>query len=75
MVPQTVLSKARGGHGDSLDILVLVEAVARGSVVEVKVVGDDGELDSWLCAKIPHSPRSEALPRSPKWLASLASRT
>jgi len=64
MVPQTVLSKARGGDGDPLDILVLGEAVPRGSVVEVKVIGlfrmhDDGELDVKLVAVRENTPFAE----------------
>ena len=65
MVPQTVLSEARGGDGDPLDILVLGEAVPRGSVIEVRVIGlfrmqDDGELDVKLVAVREGTPLADA---------------
>jgi inorganic pyrophosphatase len=55
MVPQTLLSKERGGDGDPLDVIVLGPAAPRGSVVEVKVIGvlklmDQGEQDDKLIA-------------------------
>ena len=55
MVPRTVLSEARGGDGDPLDILVLGPSLPRGSVVETRVVGmilltDRGEIDDKLLA-------------------------
>lgn len=55
MVPRTVLAEERGGDGDPLDVLVLGEAVPRGSVLEARVIGlfrmrDDGELDVKLLA-------------------------
>lgn len=55
IVPRTVLSEARGGDGDPLDILVLGPSLARGSVVETKVIGkilltDRGEGDDKLLA-------------------------
>ena len=55
MVPRTVLSEARGGDGDPLDILVLGASLPRGSVVEARVIGmilltDRGEVDDKLLA-------------------------
>lgn len=55
MVPRTVLAEERGGDGDPLDVLVLGEAVPRGSVIEARVIGlfrmrDDGDLDVKLVA-------------------------
>lgn len=55
MVPRTVLAKERGGDGDPLDVLVLGEAVPRGTVLEARVIGlfrmrDGGELDVKLVA-------------------------
>jgi inorganic pyrophosphatase len=61
MVPRTVLSKARGGDGDPLDVLVLGEAIPRGSVVPARVIGllemhDRGELDVKLVAVRQETP-------------------
>ena len=39
MVPQTVLSKKKGGDGDPLDVLVLGPSLPRGSIHKVKVIG------------------------------------
>lgn len=54
-VPQTLLSEASGGDGDPLDVFVLGPAIARGTVVSVRIVGvihllDDNESDSKLLA-------------------------
>jgi inorganic pyrophosphatase len=61
MVPRTVLSEARGGDGDPLDILVLGAPLPRGSVVDVKVIGmillvDRGEGDDKLLAVAKGTP-------------------
>lgn len=55
MVPRTVLSEARGGDGDPLDVLVLGPALPRGTVLPVRVIGllemsDAGERDMKLLA-------------------------
>jgi len=55
MVPQTVLSEAMGGDGDPLDVLVLGEAIPRGTVLPVRVIAivkltDGGERDDKLVA-------------------------
>ncbi|MEC7640729.1 MAG: inorganic diphosphatase [Nitrospinota bacterium] len=56
MVPGTL-----GGDGDPLDVLVLGHALARGSVVKVKVIGvlklvDTDEQDDKLIAVLPSGP-------------------
>jgi inorganic pyrophosphatase len=61
MVPGTVLSEARGGDGDPLDILVLGASLPRGAVVETKLIGmillvDRGEGDDKLLAVAKGSP-------------------
>lgn len=54
-IPGTALPKELGGDGDPLDVIVLGQAVPRGEVVEVRVIGvlkmlDDGEQDDKLIA-------------------------
>jgi inorganic pyrophosphatase len=61
IVPRAVLSKARGGDGDPLDVLVLGPALPRGALVETHVVGvirlvDRGEIDDKLLAVAKDSP-------------------
>ena len=43
-IPQTLLSKKEGGDGDPLDILVIGEAVERGS--------DPHGLEQWSCVRL-----------------------
>lgn len=55
MVPSTILPQDEGGDGDPLDVLVLGAALARGSVVRVRLIGvlrmlDEGENDDKLIA-------------------------
>ncbi len=55
MIPRTLLPEDQGGDGDPLDVLVLGEAVPRGSVIPVRIIGvmqmlDDGEQDDKLIA-------------------------
>jgi len=55
MIPQTRMPKDKGGDGDPLDILLLGEPVARGAIVEVRVIGaiellDGGEVDDKILA-------------------------
>jgi inorganic pyrophosphatase len=38
-VPRTLLPKEKGGDGDPLDIIVLGNAVPRGKVIKVKLIG------------------------------------
>lgn len=65
MVPRTLLPKELGGDGDPLDVIVLGDAVARGTVAKARVLGvlkmlDDGEQDDKLVAVIDGSPLSMA---------------
>lgn len=55
MVPRTLLPKQLGGDGDPLDVLLLGPALARGALVEARLVGvlrllDGGEQDDKLIA-------------------------
>ena len=55
MIPRTLLSKADGGDGDPLDVLVLGSAQRRGAVVKARVIGvlkllDGGEVDDKIIA-------------------------
>jgi inorganic pyrophosphatase len=59
-VPGTLMDKDRGGDGDALDIIVLGEAVATGTVLAVKPIGamlleDRGETDTKIVA-LPAAP-------------------
>jgi len=54
-IPQTILTKEKGGDGDPLDVLVLGESVERGTILEVEVIGilkllDRGEQDDKIIA-------------------------
>ena len=54
-IPGTALPKELGGDGDPLDVIVLGQALPRGEVVDVRVIGvlkmlDDGEQDDKLVA-------------------------
>ncbi|WP_333834679.1 inorganic diphosphatase [Rubrimonas sp.] len=54
-IPGTALPKELGGDGDPLDVIVLGQAVPRGEVVDVRVIGvlkmlDGGEQDDKLVA-------------------------
>ncbi len=55
MIPRTLAAAADGGDGDPLDVLVLGDAVTRGTIVEVRLIGvlemwDGGERDHKLLA-------------------------
>ncbi|MBK7939318.1 MAG: inorganic diphosphatase [Lewinellaceae bacterium] len=59
-IPSTRMDKVRGGDGDPLDVLVLAEHVAVGTVIEVQAIGllllkDLGEWDNKVLA-IPADP-------------------
>ena len=61
MIPRTLLPKELGGDGDPLDVLVLGDAVPRGSVIPARIIGimrmlDDGEQDDKLLAVRPGTP-------------------
>jgi inorganic pyrophosphatase len=61
MVPQTLLPEEVGGDGDPLDVIVLGQAVPRGSVVRAKVIGvlklvDRGKQDDKILAVLNKSP-------------------
>lgn len=54
-IPGTALPRELGGDGDPLDVLILGQAVPRGEVVNVRLIGvlkmlDDGEQDDKLIA-------------------------
>ena len=60
-IPRSVLLKSKGGDGDSVDVLVLGQAVPRGSVVRGRVIGllsliDTGELDDKAVIVMENSP-------------------
>jgi inorganic pyrophosphatase len=61
MIPQTLLPEDSGGDGDPLDVLVLGQAVPRGTVVKARPIGvlrmlDGGEKDDKLIAVLLDSP-------------------
>ena len=61
MVPQTLLSREKGGDGDPTDIITLAPAQARGSVNQVRIIGalrlsERGETDTKIMAILPHGP-------------------
>ncbi|MEO6038160.1 MAG: inorganic diphosphatase [Saprospiraceae bacterium] len=69
-VPSTRMDKDRGGDGDPLDVLVLAEHLATGTVIEVQPIGllllkDLGELDHKVLA-IPVDPAQRIL-RATDW--------
>lgn len=54
-IPSTLLPEEMGGDGDALDVLVLGQAVPRGEVLDVRLIGvlkmlDGGEQDDKLIA-------------------------
>lgn len=54
-VPQTLVSETTGGDGDPVDVFVLGPAIARETIISVRIVGiihmlDDKESDSKLLA-------------------------
>lgn len=54
-VPSTMMSEAKGGDGDALDILVIGQSMPTGTVLKAKLIGalllkDAGELDTKLIA-------------------------
>lgn len=60
MLPRTLLPKDKGGDGDPLDVIVLGEALPRGSVARVKIIGvlklqDGGEQDDKIIGVLENS--------------------
>jgi len=60
-VPQTLLAEDLGGDGDPVDVFVLGETIARGEVIQCKIIGlidmvDSGEADGKLIAVPIHGP-------------------
>ena len=60
IVPQTILSKSRGGDGDPTDIITLGDSHPRGAVLPVRVIGslllaERGEIDNKIVALLPGS--------------------
>ncbi len=65
-IPSTKMDKGRGGDGDPLDVLVLAEHLATGTVLEVQAIGllrleDLGEQDHKVLA-VPVQPDLRILP-------------
>ncbi len=61
MVPRTYLPKSEGGDGDPLDVLILGDALERGSILPVRLIGvlemlDRGEQDDKLIAVASGTP-------------------
>lgn len=60
MIPKTLLSKAEGGDGDPLDVIVLGKSVEKGTALKCKLIGvlyliDKGEQDDKLIAVATNS--------------------
>ena len=54
-IPSTYMDPEKGGDGDALDVLVLSEALERGTIIEVKPLAtlellDNGEIDTKIIA-------------------------
>jgi len=61
MIPNTMLTKERGGDGDPLDVIVIGKPLVRGTRVKCKIIGvlyllDNGEQDDKLIAISVDSP-------------------
>ncbi len=64
IVPQTILSKSKGGDGDPIDIVTLAPACPRGWNGPVKIIGalklsERGETDTKIVAVLPNGPFKE----------------
>ena len=60
-IPRSVLLKSKGGDGDSVDVLLLGQAVPRGAVIKGRVIGllalvDSGEIDTKAIVVAEDSP-------------------
>lgn len=65
-IPGTLMDTLQGGDGDPLDVLVISESAATGSLIPVKPIGalllrDRGEIDTKIIA-IPADERQQILP-------------
>jgi inorganic pyrophosphatase len=65
-VPGTLMDTERGGDGDPLDVLVISESVATGSILRVRPIGalllrDRGEIDTKIIA-VPADSLQRTLP-------------
>lgn len=65
MIPKTLLPKELGGDGDPLDVILLGDALPRGSVAKGRLIGvlkllDSGEQDDKLIAIPDNSPLAAA---------------
>lgn len=54
-IPSTLMDEAEGGDGDALDVLIICESVATGTVMEILPIAalllrDQGELDTKIIA-------------------------
>ena len=54
-IPATKMDKKRGGDGGALDVLVLAESIATGTIIQVKPIAtllleDEGEIDTKIIA-------------------------
>jgi len=54
-IPSTKMDKQRGGDGDALDVLIISESQASGSIIEIIPIGvlllnDSGEIDTKIIA-------------------------
>lgn len=61
IVPQTILSRAKGGDGDPTDIITLAPGQPRGTYGPVRVIGaikfaERGEIDTKVVAVLPDGP-------------------
>ncbi|WP_411361030.1 ParB-like protein [Pseudidiomarina sp. YC-516-91] len=60
-LPDTLSDRATGGDGDPYDVLILGDALPRGSQLDVRVIArmkmrDNGEIDDKLIAVVPEDP-------------------
>src|SRR5690554_2291721 len=69
-IPGTALPKELGGDGDPLDVIILGQAVPRGEIVDVRVIGvlkmlDGGEQDDKLIAVLRSEEHTSELQSRP----------
>jgi inorganic pyrophosphatase len=60
-IPQTILSKDKGGDGDPIDVVLISQAQQRGSIQPLKILGalkfiERGEDDNKLIGVLEHDP-------------------